>query len=71
MLYVPRASSFISTQFFVLNLDGWFGVLSNKLIIFDIPLLCCYINLRSSVFFCLSSGDIYPSLGISLSWTYT
>ena len=35
--------------------------------IFDNPPLYCYINLRSSIFFCLSSGDTYLSLGISLS----
>ena len=34
MLYVPRKSSFISTQFFVLNLVDWFIVLSQKFIIF-------------------------------------
>ena len=37
---------------------------------FDIPLLCYYINLRSSIFFCLSSGDVYLSLGISLSCSF-
>ena len=31
--YTPCESSFISTQFLVLNLDGWFGVLSNKFIV--------------------------------------
>ena len=30
LLCVPCASSFISTQVFVVNLDGSFGVLSNK-----------------------------------------
>ena len=34
LLYVPRESSFSSTQFFVLDLDGWFDALSNKFIIF-------------------------------------
>ena len=38
-----------------------------NLLFFDIPLLCNYINLRSSIIFCLSSADIYLSLGISLS----
>ena len=33
-LHASRNSSFISTQFFVLNLDGWFVVLSNKIITF-------------------------------------
>ena len=37
---------------------------------FDIPLLCLYINLRSSIFFCLSSGDVYLSIGISLSCSF-
>ena len=34
VLYVPRDLSFISTQFFVLNLVGWVGALSKKFIIF-------------------------------------
>ena len=34
VLYVPYKSSFISSQIFVLNLVGWFGVLSNNVIIF-------------------------------------
>ena len=34
---------------------------------FDVSLLYYYINFRSSVIFCLFSGDIYLSLGISLS----
>ena len=29
-----------------------------NLLFFDIPLLYCYINLRSSIFLCLSAGDI-------------
>ena len=37
-----------------------------NLLFFDIPLLYYYINLRSSKISCLSSGDIYLSLGISL-----
>ena len=52
--YVPRESLFTSTQFFILNLDIWFGVLSSKFIIFDIPSLFYYINLRSYITFCLS-----------------
>ena len=35
-----------------------------------IPLLYYYINLRSSIIFCLSSGDIYLSFGISLSRSF-
>ena len=38
-----------------------------NLLVFDGPLLYYYINLRSSIIFCLSSGDIYLSLGTSLS----
>ena len=37
-----------------------------NLLVFDIPLLYFYINLSLSIIFCLSSGDIYLSLGISL-----
>ena len=35
--------------------------------IFDVPLLCYYITLRSSIIFCLSFGDIYLSFRISVS----
>ena len=38
-----------------------------SLLFFDISLLYYYITLRSSIIFCLFSGDIYLSLGISLS----
>ena len=41
-----------------------------NLLFFDIPLLYCYVNLRSSIIFYLSSGDIYLSLGISLSCSF-
>ena len=68
VLYVSYASSFILTYFFALNLFGWFGVFFNKIIIFDISLLHYYNNFRSSIVFCIYSGDIYLSLGISLSW---
>ena len=37
------------------------------LLFFGIPLLYYYINLRSSVIFCLYSKDTYLFLGISLS----
>ena len=70
MLYVPRASSFISAQIFVLNLVSWFGVQSNKFIIFLFLLLYYYTNLRPSIIFCLSYGDICLSLGISLSCSF-
>ena len=61
-LYVSRDSSFISTQFFVLNLDAWFVVWSKKLLFFEILLLSYYINLRSLIICFLFSGDIYLSL---------
>ena len=38
-----------------------------NLLFFDIPLLCHYIYLRSSIIFYLSPGDIYLFLDISLS----
>ena len=67
VLYVPRASSFISIQFFVLSLIGWFDVLSNKFIIFLIfHYYTITLNIRLSIIFCLYSGDIYLSLNISL-----
>ena len=44
--------------------------LITSLLIFDIPLLCQYFNLKSSVISCLSSGDIYLSLGISLLFSF-
>ena len=40
-----------------------------NLLFFDIPLIYYYINLRSSIISCLSSGDIYLSLAISLSYS--
>ena len=69
--YVPLDSSFSATQCFVLNIDGWFDVLSatplsNKFAVFDIPLLHCYTNLNSSVICCLSSRDMYLFLGVSI-----
>ena len=66
--YIPRDLSFVSTQFLVLNLDGWFGVLPIKInVLIDIPLLHYCINLRSSIIFLIFSGYMYLSLGISLS----
>ena len=41
-----------------------------NLLFFDIPLLYCYINLRSSIIFYLSSGDIYFSLSYSFSCSF-
>ena len=37
-----------------------------NLLFFGIPLLYYYINLNSSIIFCLYCGDIYLSFGISL-----
>ena len=66
--YVARDLSFILTQFPVLILDGTLVVSSNSLLFFDTALLCYfryfYINLRSSIIFCLFSADIYLSLSI-------
>ena len=53
VLYVPRASSFISTQLFVLKLDGWFGVLPTNLSFSEISFLHCDVNLISSVIYFL------------------
>ena len=58
MLCVPRTSSFILTQFFVLNLDGWYDVLST--------LSYCCIYLSSSLICVLFSGNLYLSFGISI-----
>ena len=67
VLYVPRASSFFSIQFFVLSLIGWFEILPNKFIIFLIfHYYTITLNIRLSIIFCLYSGDIYLSLNISL-----
>ena len=46
MLFVPCASSFISIEFFVLNLVGWFGSLFNKFIIFLYSLLYYCIDIK-------------------------
>ena len=43
ILWSPLDWSFISIQNFVPNLDDWFDALSNKFIIFGIPLLYYYI----------------------------
>ena len=40
------------------------------LLFFRITLLYYYINLNSSIIFCLSCGDIYLSFGISLLTTF-
>ena len=59
VLYVTCESSFILTQLFFLNLNGLFGVLSKKILIFGVLLLCYYI-------FCLFL-EIYIFL---LSWCF-
>ena len=63
-------SSFISTQFFVLNLDGWFGTLSNKFVILNIPLLFCYTTLNSSIICCLFSRNLHLSFVTSISSSF-
>ena len=65
MPYALWELPFILTQFLVLNLDGWFWCLTN-LLFFDITLLYYYILLKSSIIFCLFSGNICLSLRISL-----
>ena len=67
MLYVPRKSPFISTKFFVLNLDGWFSVFSADFLLFDVPLLYYYNDPRSLIIYCLFRGDIYLSSVICIS----
>ena len=41
-----------------------------NLLFYGIPLLDYYIHLRSSIIFCLSSGEIYFLSGISLSCSF-
>lgn len=48
-LYVPRTSSFIYTQFFVLNFGSWFVTLSKKFIIFLYSSIIYHISLTSSI----------------------
>ena len=69
-LYVAHNSSFNSNQFLVLNLDYLFCVLSNKFVIFIYSVITYYyyVNLRSSIIFCLCSGDVYLSVRISSSF---
>ena len=38
LLYVPRKSSFISTQFLILNLTSWLSLLPHELILFRITI---------------------------------
>ena len=56
--YVPREPSFISTQFFVLNLDGWFGILPNKFLFFQYStIMLSYKSQIINIF--LSSRDTF------------
>ena len=50
---------------FILNLDCWF---SYYFLIFRCYIL--HIDLRSSIIYCLSFGDVYIALGISLSSSF-
>ena len=59
-------SSFISTQFFALNLDGLSEASFNKLQFFGIPLLYYYTHLNLLIVF-LSSGDMYLFLWAVIS----
>ena len=77
MLCVTRDSSSISIHFFVLNLVDWFGVLSNKFIIFWYFHFYYYINIKiiNNVlyFFWIYIYIyiyIYLSLDISLSFSF-
>ena len=72
-MFVPHDPSFISTQFFVLNLVGWFGLFSNKFIIFLYSIIIMLywfssFNLKASITFCLNFDDIYFSLSTSSSF---
>ena len=58
------ATQSILAQSLVLNLGGWFGILSNNLLFFGISLLYYYINLKSLIILCISFGDIYLFLDI-------
>ena len=71
MLFAPADASFVSVQFLVLNLDGWFVVSSLLFITFWYSIIIYYyIILRSSTSFCFCSGEIYFSLSISCSFVY-
>ena len=65
-------SSFISTQFLVLNLDDLFDALSKKFAISDIPLLYCYtVLLEMYIFFNvnINSSIIYKNIHLFLVLT--
>ena len=73
ILFISLMQSVNGVQFLIITFFRLFGCAAVPVffscvsVFFDIPLLYCYINLRSSIIFCLSSGNIYVSLGISLS----
>ena len=67
MLYVPRESSFILTQFFVFNLDDWLGVSPTNVLFFGTPSSYYHVNLRLSSIFRLFYEDIYFTFSISVS----
>ena len=63
-LYVPCDSTFISTQFLVLNWNGLFFVSSNEFIIFWCSIIIVihyFITLKLLIICCLFSEDIYLS----------
>ena len=69
-LHTPLDWSFISIQFFVLNLAAVNLVYCPaNVLFFYIPLLYYYTNLNSSIICCLFSGDIYLSFGVSISFS--
>ena len=70
MLYVPHSPSFFSILFFVQNLLLDLVHCQTSLLFFYIPLSYSILITRLSIIFCLSSGDIYLSIGISLSFSF-
>ena len=64
------STSFTLTQFFVLNLNGWFDLLSNNFLCYHYTIMLLYYYLRLSRTFCLSFGEIYFPLGIFLSCSF-
>ena len=66
LLYVACDSSFISTQFLVLNLDGWFVVSSNNFFWYSI-ITYYHINLWSLIIFCLFLIYVFVCISIFLS----
>ena len=52
-------SSFISTQFLALNLDGLFDSSLKKFAIFGVPFLYYYANINLSIICYFSFGDMH------------